>query len=155
MRRLGVFAGAFPIEGAEAVTSAIGDADPVTVFDVVSGLVDKSLVVADERPGGEQHYRLLETLRVYALDRARAAGELVALRDAHLSFWVDWLEVREPVLHTDDVIELVEVFHDNLMAALDWSTRDPAVGFHLLRRLSRPWQGTGGRSRRWRGWMPC
>jgi predicted ATPase/class 3 adenylate cyclase/DNA-binding CsgD family transcriptional regulator len=142
-RRLGVFVGSFPIEAAEAVASARGDVDPVVVFDLLSGLVDKSLVVVDERPGGERYFRLLETLRAYAGDRARAAGEVVELRDAHLAFWVDWLDRREPILHTDAVIDLVELFHDNLVAALDWSARDPAVGLHLLRRLSRPWQGTG------------
>ena len=142
-RRLGVLAGAFPMEAAEAVASALGDVDPVTVFDVVSRLIDKNLVVAEERPGGEQLYRLLETLRVYALDRARMAGELDAIGNAHATFWLDWLESQESTLHTDSVIERVELFHDSLAAALDWSTRDPAVGLRLLRRLGRPWQGTG------------
>jgi predicted ATPase/class 3 adenylate cyclase/DNA-binding CsgD family transcriptional regulator len=142
-RRLGVFAGIFPLAGAEAVASAIGDMDPVTVFEVVSRLVDKSLVLAEERPGGEQCYRLLETLRAYAIDRARAAGELVSLRDAHMSFWLDWLENQEPVLHTDDVIERVVAFHDCLAAALEWSTREPSVGLRLLRRWARPLQGSG------------
>ena len=96
-RRLGVFAGVFPMEAAEAVASAFGDVEPVTVFDVVSRLIDKNLVVAEERPGGEQHYRLLETLRAYALNRVRVAGELEAVRDAHLTFWVDWLEAQAPV----------------------------------------------------------
>src|SRR5262249_3213821 len=78
-RRLGVFAGLFPIEAAEAVVAALGDVDQVAVFDAVSRLVDKNLVVADERSSGDQHYRLLETLRAYAIERARAAGELAAL----------------------------------------------------------------------------
>ena len=43
-RRLGVFAGSFPMDGAEHVAAALGDLDPVTVFDVVSRLVDKNLV---------------------------------------------------------------------------------------------------------------
>ena len=122
-RRLGVFAGVFPMEAAEAVASAFGDVEPVTVFDVVSRLIDKNLVVAEERPGGEQHYRLLETLRAYALNRVRIADELEAVRDAQVKFWVDWLEAQEPVLHTDAVIDHVELFHDCLTAALDWSTR--------------------------------
>jgi DNA-binding CsgD family transcriptional regulator len=121
----------------------MGDVDAIAVFDAVSRLVDKNLVAVDERPGGEQRYRLLETLRLYALDRARAADELSALRDAHVTFWLDWLESQEPVLHTDRVIERVELFHDSLSAALDWSTREPALGLHLLRRLARSWQGSG------------
>ena len=45
-----------------------------------------------------------------------------------MKFWVDWLEAQEPVLHTDAVIDHVELFHDCLTAALDWSTRDPRSG---------------------------
>jgi DNA-binding CsgD family transcriptional regulator len=142
-RRLGVFAGPFPMEAAEAVVSAMGDVESVTVFDVVNRLMDKSLVLAEERADGAQHYRLLESLRAYALEQARLAHELDTLRTAHLTFWVDWLEAREPILHTDPVIEQVEHFHDCLTAALDWSVRDPEVGLHLLRRLGRPWQGSG------------
>ena len=78
-RRLAVFVNLFALEGAEAVASALGDVDRVAVFDVLSRLVDKSLVVVEERLAGESHYRLLETLRAYGLDRARAAGELPAL----------------------------------------------------------------------------
>ena len=47
-RRLGVFAGRFPLEAAEAVVAAGGDLDPAEVFDLVSRLVDKSLVAVDE-----------------------------------------------------------------------------------------------------------
>ena len=142
-RRLGVFAGLFPMDGAEHVATAIGDLDPVTVFDVLTRLVDKNLVVTEERVGGDQHYRLLETLRVYAIERARVAGELGPLRDAQVTFWVDWLDRREPVVHTDGVIEHIEVFHDSVAAALEWSTSDPAVGLRLLRLLARAWHGCG------------
>jgi predicted ATPase len=82
-RRLGVFPGPFPLEAAEAIVASAGAVEPVEVFDVVSRLVDKSLVVADDGAGGEPSYRLLETLRAYAVERARAAGELTDLRDAH------------------------------------------------------------------------
>ena len=100
-------------------------------------------MLTEERPGGEQHYRLLETLRAYAIERARAAGELEALRDAQVTFWLDWLERHEPVVHTDAAIEHLEMFHDSVAAALEWSTSDPAVGLQLLRLLARAWQGCG------------
>ena len=109
----------------------------------LSRLVDKNLVVTEERPGGDQHYRLLETLRVYAIERARVAGELGPLRDAQVTFWLDWLDRHEPVVHTDAVIEHLEVFHDSVAAALEWSTSDPAVGLRLLRLLARAWHGCG------------
>ena len=63
------------------------------MFDVLSRLVDKSLVVVNDAPGGELRYRLLETLRTFhVVDRAHAAGDLTILRDAHAAWWTDWLE---------------------------------------------------------------
>ena len=87
-----MFNGAFPLEAAEAVVVAPGGLALEQVFEVVSRLVDKSLIVAGEGADGESRYRLLETLRAYALDRAAIADELTALRDAHAAWWLDWLE---------------------------------------------------------------
>ena len=69
--RLAVFAGGWTLEAAEAVCAGEG-LDPADVLDLLSQLVDKSLVVVEEEDGGgEVRYRLLETLREYA---ARAPG---------------------------------------------------------------------------------
>ena len=70
-RRLGVFAGGFTMEMAQAVA---GDAqlDEWAVLDHLSALVDKSLVVADA--GDAPRYRLLESARAFALEQL-AAGE--------------------------------------------------------------------------------
>ena len=115
---------------------------PAEVFDLVSRLVDKSLVAIDEHPRGELRYRLLETLRAYALDRARAAGELTTVRDAHAAWWADWLEPRG-AMPTDEVLEEVEEFHDNLTAALDWAADQPLLGLRLLRGVARAWESLG------------
>ena len=103
-RRLGVFAGPFPLEAAEMVVASPGDIDRDEVFDLISRLVDKSLVVADEGAGGQPRYRLLETLRAYATAQALSAGELAALRDAHATWWTDWLEPRW-MMPTDETLE--------------------------------------------------
>ena len=141
-RRLGVFSGVFPLEAAEAVTAAPGGIAVEDVFDVVSRLVNKSLVVADEGVEGEPRYRLLESLRAYAVDRAQAAGELLALRDAHASWWTDWLEPTF-AMPTDAVLGRVEEFHDNLQAALEWTMGNPPRGLRLLRPLARAWAQLG------------
>ncbi len=73
-RRLGVFAGPFPLEAAEGVVAAPGDVAEAGVFDIISRLVDKSLVAVEDGAGGEPRYRLLESLRAYALDRLRTCG---------------------------------------------------------------------------------
>jgi predicted ATPase/DNA-binding CsgD family transcriptional regulator len=141
-RRLGVFAGPFPLEAAEAVASSSGELDPIEVFDLVCRLADKSLIVSDDRDG-EPRYRMLETLRAYAINRAREAGELGRLRQAHAVWWLGWLDMGWAVIHTDTVVDLVEEFHANLKAALDWSLDEPQTGLRLLRRLGRPWQNSG------------
>ena len=142
-RRLGVFAGPFPLEAAEAVVATLGDIDEVSVFDLVSKLVDKSLVSVEDDPAGEPRYRLLETLRTYAANEAAAAGEFGDLRRIHARWWLSWLERRAPALHTDPIVDQVQELHDNFKAALDSSLDDPAAGLRLLHLLSRPWQSAG------------
>jgi predicted ATPase/class 3 adenylate cyclase/DNA-binding CsgD family transcriptional regulator len=141
-RRLSVFVGPFPLEAAEAVVASPGDLDPAEVFDLVNRLVDKSLVAVEDARGGEPHYRLLETLRAYALDRARTGGELTILRDAHARWWADWLEPRG-AMPTDDILDDIEQYHANLKTALDWSTDQPALGLRLLAGMARAWEDLG------------
>jgi predicted ATPase len=82
LRRLAVFRGLFPLEAAEAV---VADGDEVTayaVLDIMSRLVDKSLVALDDQT---DHYRLLETIRQFSVDRLREAGELAVTFERHAS----------------------------------------------------------------------
>ena len=141
-RRLGVFVGPFPLEAAEMVVASSGDIDPHEVFDVVCRLVDKSLAVADETAVRQPRYRLLETLRAYAIAQAHTAGELGGLRDAHATWWADWLEPRW-AMPNEDTLEAAEQFHGNLVAALEWSVADPSRGLTLLTHLARIWTHTG------------
>jgi predicted ATPase len=69
-RRLSVFAGGFTIEGAEAVGG-----DPEDVLELLGGLVEQSLVVADGGQRGPVRYRMLEPVRQYALQRLEESGE--------------------------------------------------------------------------------
>jgi predicted ATPase/DNA-binding CsgD family transcriptional regulator len=79
-RRLGVFSGGFDLDGAVAVTK---DADRGTIADLIGRLVDKSLLV-HRRNGGHSRWRLLETVRAYALSKLDAAGEEPDVRARHL-----------------------------------------------------------------------
>ena len=90
LNRLGVFAGGFTLDAAEAVISGDG-IDALEVFDSVASLVDKSLVVADQSPG-ETRYRLLETIRQYALERLDVDGTADATRHRHAQWFVSFLE---------------------------------------------------------------
>jgi len=81
MRRLAVFIGDFTLEAATRVAGA-GDIAPADVVKILSSLVAKSLVVADVS-GPISHYRLLETMRAYAMDKLTASGELGAIACRH------------------------------------------------------------------------
>jgi predicted ATPase/DNA-binding CsgD family transcriptional regulator len=142
-RRLGVFAGPFPLEAAEGVVGAVGDVPEVDVFDIISRLEDKSLVAVEDGAGGGPRYRLLESLRAYALDRLRAAGELEALLGAHARWYLGWLEANGTALHLDQAVEQVEALHNDFRAALDRSLDKPDVGLPLLRHLARVWMVCG------------
>jgi predicted ATPase/class 3 adenylate cyclase len=141
-RRLGVFAGPFPLEAGESVAAALGDIDRDEVFDLTSRLVDKSLVVADEGAHAQPRFRLLESLRAYAVAQATDADELMVLGDAHAAWWMEWLEPLW-AMPTEEALEAVNEFHDNLVAALDRSLSEPTRGLTLLARLGRVWTQTG------------
>jgi predicted ATPase len=81
-RRLSVFAGGWTIEAAEAVCSG----EPVAeagVLDLLTGLVDKSLVMTDGQANGPMRYRLLESLRQFADERLAESRETQTYLERH------------------------------------------------------------------------
>jgi predicted ATPase len=121
-RRLGVFTGPFPLESVEAVCG--GAMDHWAVLDVLSQLVDKSLVMFGPRTGW---YSLLETLRLYALDRCEEQGELAQARDAHAAWWSGWLQRHHPQAPSDADLDAIDFAYPNLRAALEWSVLTDAT----------------------------
>jgi predicted ATPase/DNA-binding CsgD family transcriptional regulator len=99
--RLCVFAGSFELDAVEAVCSG-GDIAGEEMVDLVSGLVDKSIVVRQER-GTVVQYRLLESIREFGLERLSEAGEGPTLRMAHWQWYAalvrtakaEWISARQ------------------------------------------------------------
>jgi excisionase family DNA binding protein len=121
-RRLGVFFGGCTLEAAEDVGRAVGDAN-VDVFAVLSSLVESSLLQREEGADGEPRFRMLETIREFALERLEEAGEREQTRDAHAAYFVAFAERHspyrvEPGERLDDRLARVEMEHPNLRAAL-------------------------------------
>jgi predicted ATPase/class 3 adenylate cyclase/DNA-binding CsgD family transcriptional regulator len=117
-RRLAVFAGSFSLDAAERVVGGDG-IERVEVLDLLLGLVDKSIAIADDTG----RYRLLETLRQYGAARLLDAGETPAVRDRHLAWAVT---VVDPIDHGLRFLRIdsapdVEVEVDNLRAAFEWA----------------------------------
>ena len=123
-RRLSVFAGGFTAEAAEAVITE-GDLDPYAVLDLLTRLVDKSLVVVDaDVDGGESRYRLLETMRQFAYDRLAEAAEVELLRARHVAWVVGLATTADRALTSVDQgrwLDRLEPERDNIAAAVDWA----------------------------------
>jgi predicted ATPase/class 3 adenylate cyclase len=141
LRRLGVFAGSFDLDGAEAVISGgpIGTAD---VLELLAALLDKSLITrltAQDRP---PRYRLLDSTRHYALEKLEEAGETAALQRAHALHMVALFgEARRRYPETDTIVWRADVEPDieNLQAALAWAfcdDGDAGIAIALVARLS-------------------
>jgi predicted ATPase/DNA-binding SARP family transcriptional activator len=138
-RRLGVFAGSFTLEAVEGVCA--GDLGPAQALDALGRLVDTSLVLA-ESDGDATRYRLLETVRQYATERLRAAGEESTIRDQHCDWYVEFAEARDPELSTS--VEVVpaslDVEQGNLRVALAWALgHEPTLALRLAVALWRYW----------------
>ncbi|GAA2669421.1 ATP-binding protein [Nonomuraea recticatena] len=83
--RVSVFAGSLDLEAAEAVCSGNGIARE-EILDLVSGLVDKSILIREEH-GSQARYRLLEIIRQYGMEKLVAAGEEATLRRRHRDYY--------------------------------------------------------------------
>jgi predicted ATPase len=122
LNRLSVFAGGCDLASAEAVLGTDGLL-PLDIVDLLSELVDKSLVEVDATDG-QGRYRLLETIRQYARERLEAAGEAAPVRGRHPARYVGLAEEAEPHLRGRDVYEWAAVLSretDNFRAALEWA----------------------------------
>jgi predicted ATPase len=113
-RRLGVFPASFDLAAAEAVA---GDTDSsLDVVDAVLHLVDRSLVVFDPVA---QRYRLLETLRQFAIDRLAEAGETDRVRQGHGEFYLQLAADQGDILSAG-AFQRLDAELDNLRAVAEW-----------------------------------
>jgi predicted ATPase/DNA-binding CsgD family transcriptional regulator len=146
LRRLSVFAGGATLDAAEQVCPGEG-IDRDDLLDLVTGLVDKSLVSTDAH-GPEMRYRLLETVRQYATTRLADAGEVDVLRERHLAYHLALVEAAEPQVlgagRHDPVLTTVAIELPNLRAALDRAAvTDPNAALRLVAALTLFWLFTG------------
>jgi predicted ATPase len=149
-RRLAVFAGGFSLEAAEGMCSeGLPQQD---VLDLLTGLVDKSLVLADEQ-GVDARYRLLETIRQYAGEKLVSAGEAEAVRDRHLDWYLRLAEQAKPELIGPNQVawlDRLERDQANLRAALEWAL-ERGAGDRALRLVAGVWRLWYVRDRRGEG----
>lgn len=122
-RKLSVFAGGFSLESAEAVVSG-AEGDPMTVLDLLNTLVDKSMVVCAGDGTGQVRYSMLDTLQQYGRERLVESAEMEAVREAHLRYFLAFVEEAAPKLLDRSLaaIEQVERELANLRLAMAWAS---------------------------------
>ncbi len=144
--RFSVFAGGASLDAAEKVLFDEGEKGDV--LDVIGSLVDKSLVRQETQADGEPRFRMLETIREFALEQLAARGEDEPLRERHAACLVGFAERASGEVFGPDQglwLDRYEAEHDNLRAAMAWAlARDRAdTAMRLLTACWRFWQMRG------------
>jgi non-specific serine/threonine protein kinase len=160
--RLAVFANGWTLEAAEAVcefrieNEALRKAEDdhvvlssqFSILDLLGHLVDKSLVQVDQA-GHAARYRMLDTIRQYALEKLTASGEADRVRRRHAQYYLELAERAEnlrPDVNWVARAARLETEHDNLRAALAWSQAtagDARIGLRLAKELLYLWMTRG------------
>jgi tetratricopeptide (TPR) repeat protein len=142
--RLGVFAGGFTLEAAQAVASD----DSIDAWDVLEhlgALIDKSLVAAigESTP----RYYLLETMRLFALERLIERDQVDAARTAHRDFYVSLAKSARDMMRSSRSagLALFDIERDNLFLALAWTRpgEDGSQGLRLAFSMRFYWTSRG------------
>jgi predicted ATPase len=130
--RLAVFSGGWTLEAMEAVCST-ADFEGNEVIDLLSSLVDKSLVIREEMPDGGVRIRMLETIRQYAHKALSGSGQTETFQKRHLDYFVNMVETVNPHLGfflPDPQIaswaNILELEQDNLWTAFKFCWTDPS-----------------------------
>jgi predicted ATPase len=121
-RRLSVFAGGWTLEAAEAVCIGEGIA-PADALELLTRLVEKSLVVADAQ-AAPPRYHMLETIRQYASAKLADANDAESVSERHLAYFLSFAETAEPHFFHPDQLQWyasTDAELDNIRAALEWS----------------------------------
>jgi predicted ATPase len=152
--RLGVFAGGWALESAEAVCS---EGLEMPVLDVLGGLLDKSLIQQDAPESNEPRFRMLETIREYALGLLSRSREEDPVRALHAQHFMELAERAEPHLRSADQRTWFARFAreaENVRSVFEWCTTsgDAVTGARLATAIWRYW-AYQGRLRDGRTWL--
>jgi predicted ATPase len=124
---LGVFVGGFTELAIAAISQwrlVVGGDVHVNLQSLIANLHSRSLLQSAEPAAGEARFTLLETLREFALERLHEAGELAAVRQRHMAYFVDMAERAEPELRGPQFAQWLarlDADLNNLRAAMRWS----------------------------------
>ena len=153
--KLAVFSGGCVLEAVEKICGTGGDLS-VDVLEILSSLLDKSLLRQEEGVEGEPRFVMLETIHAYARERLEVSGEAEEIRRLHTEYFLALAEQGASELRGSEEarwLERLETEHDNMRAALSWALQSGEVelGLRLAGALWRFWDMRGyyGEGRRW------
>ena len=151
LRKLSVFMGGWTLEAAEAVCENKKE------LELLTHLVDKSLVSVDHEHGDEARYYLLETIRQYAHEKLTDSGQVSHLRDLHLEYFLKTAERIAPELYTRKMpyrFDYLETEYANFQAALEWAQEhDVEDGLRICNALYIFWNAHGEYRKEGIGWF--
>ena len=125
LRRLSVFVDSFTVEAAEHLVAGF-ETNRADVFDIMSHLIDKSLVFVTEQEGPDVRYRLLETVRQYAHEKLLVDEDASSVSARHTRYYLRLAEECEPRINTRDrqtCLALLEREHSNMRMATERASR--------------------------------
>lgn len=142
LRRLAVFSGGATLLAVEEVCAGDGIAKE-EILDLLTHLIDKSLLLADES-GEVSRYKLLETIRQYARERLLESTESDNVHNRHLATYVRLAEEIEPQMrgpHVADCLNRLDLELGNIRGALGWSLKgaEAESGLRLAAALMTFW----------------
>ncbi len=141
-RRLSIFAGGWTLQAAGAVCID-ADIDDWQVFELLSSLVAKSLVVVDTCED-DQRYRMLNSIRDYSRERLSASDEGDRIAGGHAAYYTRFICELNPLVQSLNDVQwqcTLAPELDNIRAALDWTVFrgcDPSAGVKLLAQFEWP-----------------
>ena len=147
LRRLAVFAAGCTLDTAQAVCSG-GSISEEDVLDLLSSLVNKSFLIAESAGRLQSRFRMLETIREYALEKLEESGEKEKLRDRHLDVFLVRAQEAKPKLgdaYQQLWLNWLEGEHDNIRAALTWALESGRIeaGLRICIAIARFWDIRG------------
>lgn len=145
LRRLGVFAGRFTVDGAAALGE---DDDEFATLDGLQRLLNSSLLTGAGTAAGERHYTMLESIREFALEALAASAETAAILERRLAFWRQRSQVAAERFSSaeDRWPERLEAEIDELRSVIEWClTHAPYItdAVHIAYHLARFWHDSG------------
>jgi non-specific serine/threonine protein kinase len=134
--RLSVFNGGFTLDAAEAVCAGALSADnDEELVDVVTSLMEKSLLTPKSTAGDERRFRMLEVVREFAAEMLESAGDSSDAEAAHANYFVTLAERAEPHIQaaqSAEWLDRLELEHANLRSAMKWAlAHDPPIAARL------------------------